>query len=99
MDPSLLSQIPESEPFRLLRIDPELWNREMLHDKPAPKDNVLPDSGDLWDQNRYADLALPAPSGQQVLAPDTNADSREFIHRGTRIPCVTGSGPLGQAMF
>ena len=47
VDPVRLSQIPASEPFRLLRIDPDLWNRELLHDKPGPADAKLATTTDL----------------------------------------------------
>jgi len=97
VDPDRLAEIPEDEPLRLLRVDQKLWDKAMSHNLPAPSVVEDDQSSDLWDHNRYADLSLPVPAGERTSDSSTE-EKDQIVHRGRRIPCVTATGSIGQAM-
>jgi len=97
VDPSLLAALPAGEPLRLLRLEPEAWARELEPPLDAVPDQSSLTSVDLWTEDRYADLMAPAPEGELANAAGTET-AASLRWRGKRIPVVTGSGPLEQAM-
>ncbi|WP_320675978.1 peptidase domain-containing ABC transporter [Prochlorococcus sp. MIT 1300] len=102
VDEELLQTIPQGEPLRLVRIDADLWEKNLNPPLKGPEDS---DEGitvqDLWDENRYADLLAPDPSGQLVTESQEN-ELNEFQkptqHKGRKIPVVTATGSLGHVM-
>ncbi len=92
-----LASIPEGEPLRLIRIEAEPFETAMSHSETAPDEAVLPAASELWDEDRYADLMLPPPAGQR-LKDDAIQTRPDLVHRGKKIPVITGTGPVGQAM-
>ena len=101
VDIELLASIPVGEPLRLLRIERQLWEAELNPSLKAPDQLAVSSDIDLWSQDRYSDLAVPAPQGERHLSPSEDeslaaAASPRF--RGRTIPIVTGIGPKQQAI-
>lgn len=102
VDPDLLASIPPGSPLRLLKIDPALWERELkppLEQAGAQEISAL---SDPWSaDDRYSDLMAPPPQGQRMddTALSSLLESQDQLSwEGRRIPVVTGSGHLEQAM-
>jgi subfamily B ATP-binding cassette protein HlyB/CyaB len=99
VDAATLASIPPGEPLRLLRVEPGLWEHELNPPLQAPPETALPDSSELWGDDRYADLLAPEPQGQRVDASASQAPSNSNRQwRGRKLPVVTGVGPLQQTM-
>ena len=102
--PELLSRIQPGSPLRLLRVEADLWERELSPKLEAPKQSSLQGHSDPWSgEDRYADLLAPQPQGERrddaaVGALIDRQDAQNLSWKGRRIPVVTGSGPLEQAM-
>ena len=95
----LLTSIPRGEPLRLLRIESDLWKQELEPDLQSPDSIEVSSTQDIWSQDRYSDLSVPAPEGQRhsvEIGVETDLDVNKF--RGRNIPVVTGIGPHEQAM-
>ena len=97
VEPDVLAGIPPGQPLRLVRIEPDLWERVLNPVLEGVRDTSVPEASDLWDGDRYADLLAPQPQGDLA---SNSALSENAIHqfRGRKIPVVDGAGPLGQAM-
>lgn len=103
VDPALLATIPAGEPLRLLRVDAERWEEELRPPLQAPPDQALPAVGDLWSDDRYADLLAPEPQGERQGSSPLAAGSSERVvapmrWRGRKVPVVTGVGAVEQTM-
>ena len=102
--PELLSRIQPGSPLRLLRVEADLWEKELSPKLEAPKQISLQGHSDPWNgEDRYADLLAPQPQGERrddaaVGALIDRQDAQNLSWKGRRIPVVTGSGPLEQAM-
>ena len=102
VDVELLASIPVGEPLRLLRIERQLWEAELNPSLKAPDQLAVSSDIDLWSQDRYSDLAVPAPQGERHMSSSEDdalaavAASPRF--RGRTIPVVTGIGPKQQAI-
>ena len=93
VDPERLAAIPAGLPLRLLQVDAQAWEHELSPPLEAPPELALESSGNPWQSDRYADLAVPNPMGEQVLEGTTQPSSSL-----ERLPVRTGVGPVGQAM-
>ena len=85
--------------MRLLRIESDLWKQELEPDLQSPDSIEVSSTQDIWSQDRYSDLSVPAPEGQRhsvEIGVETDLDVNKF--RGRNIPVVTGIGPHEQAM-
>jgi len=101
VDPERLAAIPAGEPLRLLRIERDLWSRELNPDLQPPDQLEVPTSVDLWSQDRYSDLSVPDPQGERhptELSKGAQATESTPRFRGRSIPVVTGIGGQQQAM-
>jgi ATP-binding cassette subfamily B protein len=101
VDPELLRRLPPGQPLRLLRVEAEAWARELEPPLEAVPAAPALTTTDLWADDRYADLLAPAPQGERGVAQANTTGSAPddaIRWRGKRIPVVTGSGPLEQAM-
>ena len=97
VDPERLAQIPEDEPLRLLRVEQELWDKAMSHNLPAPS-VVEDDHTRIFGITTATPISLlPAPAGERKND-STTEENNQIVHRGRRIPCVTATGSIGQAM-
>ena len=95
-----LSQIAPGHPLRLLRVQADLWEQQLNPALQAPTQGAAMPAADLWADDRYADLLVPDPQGERQEITQTSQAPRdgELRWKGRRVPVVTGSGPLGQAM-
>lgn len=102
VDPVRLASIPSGQPLRLLRVERHLWEEELNPSLEAPDEIPVSSEIDLWSQDRYSDLAVPAPEGQRQnpasSALNTADDRIARRYRGRTIPVVTGVGGQQQAM-
>jgi len=101
VDQDRLASIPDGVPLRLLRIDRDLWTRELSPDLQSPDEFVVETSIDLWSQDRYSDLSVPTPQGQRHTTDSTavgESASSTPRFRGRSIPVVTGIGGQQHAM-
>ncbi len=99
VDADLLASLPRGEPLRLLRIDADLWERELNPPLQALSDQQLPTGSDLWDDNRYSDVLAPEPQGERTAKlPPAGPEASPHLWRGKKVPVVTGIGPLQQTM-
>lgn len=106
VDPELLASVAPGQPLRLLRVDAESWQRELRPPLQAPPDQALPAVGDLWGDDRYADLLAPDPQGERTGALHSQIESvvdgqqpaGSIRWRGRRVPVVTGIGAVEQTM-
>ena len=96
VDPERLAAIPSGHPLRLLRVDAKAWEHELSPPLEAPPELALESSRNPWQSDRYADLAVPSPMGEQLLERD---GQRSGLNSSLeRLPVQTGIGPAGQAM-
>ena len=93
-----LAALPSNQALRLLRIDTEHWERELSPPLESPDAVSQISSTNLWQDDRYADLATPEPTG--ALKSETGANNGEPRRRGQldRLPVQTGIGPVAQAL-
>ena len=103
VSPELLSSIAPGCPLRLLRIEAELWEKELSPKLEAPEENTLQSLADPWSgKDRYADLLAPEPQGERrddsAVGALIESQEGQFNWQGRRIPVVTGVGALEQAM-
>ena len=105
VDADLLASIPPGEPLRLLRVDEKLWKIELNPSLEAPPKLLEKGVVDLWSQDRYSDLAVPPPEGEQVAMNNgendnavSGAQETRKSFRGRTIPVVTGVGAQQQAL-
>ena len=95
VDPQRLAAIPLGLPLRLIRVDAKAWEQALSPPLEAPPELAIEASGNPWQNDRYADLAAPAPMGEQVLDSDPAVTMASGLDR---LPVRTGIGPVGQAM-
>ncbi|PTU04154.1 type I secretion system permease/ATPase, partial [Pseudomonas sp. HMWF031] len=97
-----LALIPPGSSLRLLRIDAELWERELNPVLEHPEEQQVSTLADPWSaDDRYSELMAPPPQGERrdEAALSTLMETQDQLRwKGRRIPVVTGSGPLEQAM-
>ena len=101
VDNELLASIPDGLPLRLLRIERDLWTRELSPDIQTVDNFEVDSSIDLWSQDRYSDLSVPAPSGTRHPGDEAETgDSASAVRRfrGRSVPVVTGVGGQKHAM-
>ena len=85
----------------MLRIERDLWTRELSPDIQTVDNFEVDSSIDLWSQDRYSDLSVPAPQGtrhpgDEAETGDSASEVRRF--RGRSVPVVTGVGGQKHAM-
>ncbi len=102
VDSELLALIPPGFPLRLLRIEADLWERELSPALEAAALDQIEAMADPWNaDDRYADLAAPEPQGlrtdEAALSSLLNGQT-QLNWKGRPIPVVTGVGSLEQAM-
>jgi subfamily B ATP-binding cassette protein HlyB/CyaB len=103
VDPDRLARIPVGDSLRLVRIDADLWERELNPPLQAPEaDDPAAALADPWlEDDRYTDLLAPPPQGERrdEAALSSLLDTQSALSwKGRRIPVVTGVGSLEQAM-
>ncbi|QNJ01780.1 ABC transporter transmembrane domain-containing protein [Synechococcus sp. PROS-U-1] len=98
VDPEVLREIPPGESLRLLRVEPDLWERVLNPPLQAPENHQQPEASDLWDNDRYSDLLVPEPQGEKVVKLEDAPAEASIRYRGKEIPVCTGTQPLGHAM-
>ena len=96
VEPEQLAAIPMGLPLRLIRVDAQAWEHELSPPLEAPPEIGLESAANPWQSDRYADLAAPAPMGDQVT--DTRPEATGLNSALERLPVRTGIGPNGQAM-
>ena len=72
VDAAVLAGLPSDHPLRLIRIDANAWERELS--PPLESADVVDQisGANLWQNDRYADLAAPEPTGAIVKASETS---------------------------
>jgi len=95
VDPELLAAIPPGPPIRLLKLSREAWQAQLRPALEAPPELQLSEAANPWQSDRYADLALPPPQGEQQVDAAAAAALQGPL---ARLPVSTGVGPTGQAM-
>lgn len=102
VEPSLLAQIAPGSSLRLLRIEADLWERELSPPLQAPDPDEIKALADPWSgDDRYADLNAPEPRGgrrDEAALSSLIEGQDQLSWKGRKIPVVTGVGPLEQAM-
>lgn len=100
VDEALLASVPEGPSLRLLRVDRDLWDRELNPSLEAPPEPALPSPTELWADDRYADLMVPDPQGERRvnLSQLTTDPEAPIRWKGRSIPVVTGVGPVDQSL-
>ena len=103
VNPELLASITTGSPLRLLRIEHDLWERELSPELEAPEQNPTNSLSDPWSvEDRYSDLLAPEPMGERrddiAVGALIDRQGGQLRWQGRRIPVVTGVGPLEQAM-
>ena len=98
----LLSEIPVGSPLRLLRIEADLWQRELSPPLEAPEDTEIAALADPWAaDDRYSDLLAPEPQGErrdEAALSELVSGQTTLSWKGRKIPVITGVGPVEQAM-
>jgi ATP-binding cassette, subfamily B, bacterial HlyB/CyaB len=101
VDAHRLQSIAPGQSLRLLRVERSLWEEHLNPSLEAAPDIQLPSGGDLWSNDRYADLLAPVPQGDRrvdTAVLDTQDPSQSIRWRGHTIPVVTGVGSLQQTL-
>ena len=102
VDPHKLALIPSGFPLRVLRIDAEIWERELNPPLMQPDDQQISSLADPWSaEDRYSELMAPPPQGERrdEAALSSLIETQDQLSwKGRRIPVVTGSGSLEQTM-
>lgn len=103
VDPELLARIAPGAPLRLLRIEADLWEKELSPELEALEPEAFHSLSDPWSgDDRYADLLAPEPQGERrddaALGALIDRQEGQLSWKGRRIPVVTGVGALEQAM-
>ena len=96
VEPERLAAIPPGLPLRLIRIDAQAWEHELSPPLEVPPEIGLEAAANPWQDDRYADLAAPAPMGEQLA--DTSPGGSPLSTSLERLPVRTGIGPNAQAM-
>ena len=96
VDPKQWAALAQEPPLRLLRIDAEAWERELSPPLESPDAVSQISSTTLWQDDRYADMAAPEPTGA-IVSPNTPTTSA-LGSKLERLPVRTGIGPVAQAL-
>ena len=96
VEPERLAAIPPGLPLRLIRVDAQAWEHELSPPLEVPPEIGLEAAANPWQDDRYADLAAPAPMGEQLA--DTPQGGSSLSTSLERLPVRTGIGPNAQAM-
>ncbi len=97
VDVERLASIPIGENVRLIRVDPKAW--EMVLNPPLDSEEEVLDTSMAWDQqDRYSSLAVPTPQGERSDIASGSSDETNQTPTNSKVPVVTGSGPLAQTM-
>ena len=88
VDNELLASIPDGLPLRLLRIERDWWTRELSPDIQTVDNFEVDSSIDLWSQDRYSDLSVPAPQGTRHPGDEAETgDSASAVRRFRVVLC------------
>lgn len=102
VDPERLAAIASGSPLRLLRIEADLWQRQISPPLMAPPESEVAALADPWAaDDRYSDLLAPEPQGErrdESALSELVAGQTTLSWKGRKIPVITGVGPLEQAM-
>ncbi|QNI83970.1 ABC multidrug efflux transporter [Synechococcus sp. PROS-7-1] len=98
VDPKQLAALAENQSLRLLRIDAEAWERELSPPLESPDVVNQISSTNLWQGDRYADMAAPEPTGAITTSTPSAADGSGLGPKLDRLPVRTGIGPVAQAL-
>ena len=93
-----LAALPSDQSLRLIRIDADAWERELSPPLESPDAVSQISSINLWQDERYADLAAPEPTGALKASSTTPASSASLGPALDRLPVRTGIGPVDQAL-